>query len=156
MAYIKPQSPLKLGEDHIYPLTTYDQILMPDGSRWEGLLDTGNKLFINRFTMTLPADSWVLENEEGPYTQQISLSGILSKDVPIIDINMAGINTKDAVAELKNNWALVDNYEIISNDTIKFSCWEEPPAIDLPLKLIAFSASSVAEIEYPLAEEAIF
>lgn len=36
MAYIKPQSPLKLGEDHIYPLTTYDQILMSDGSRWDG------------------------------------------------------------------------------------------------------------------------
>lgn len=156
MAYIKPQSPLKLGEDYIYPLTTYDQILMPDGSRWEGILDTGNNLFINRFTMTLPANSWVLENEEGPYTQQISLSGILLKDVPIIDINMAGINTKEAIAELKNNWALVDNYEIVSNDTIKFSCWEESPTIDLPLKLIAFSSSSIAEIEYPLAEEAIF
>ena len=156
MAYIKPQSPLKLGEDYIYPLTTYDQILMPDGSRWEGLLDVGNNLFINRFTMTLPADNWILENEEGPYTQQISLSGILSKDVPIIDINMTGKNTKDAIAELKNNWALVDNYEIVSNDTIKFSCWEESPTIDLPLKLIAFSSSSVAEVEYPLAEEAIF
>ena len=156
MAYIKPQSPLKLGEDHIYPLTTYDQILMPDGSRWEGILDVGNNLFINRFTMTLPADNWILENEEGPYTQQISLSGILSKDVPIIDINMAGKNTKDAIAELKNNWALVDNYEIVSNDTIKFSCWEESPTIDLPLKLIAFSSSSIAEVEYPLAEEAIF
>lgn len=36
MAYIKPLSPLKLGEDHIYPLTTYDQIILPDGSRWNG------------------------------------------------------------------------------------------------------------------------
>ena len=36
MAYLKPQSPIKNGQDHIYPLTTYDQIIMPDGSRWNG------------------------------------------------------------------------------------------------------------------------
>ena len=37
MRYEKPQSPLKLGENHIYPLTTYDQIILEDGSRWDGL-----------------------------------------------------------------------------------------------------------------------
>lgn len=36
MAYLKPQSPITNGEDHIYPLTTYDQVIMPDGSRWNG------------------------------------------------------------------------------------------------------------------------
>lgn len=36
MAYLKPQSPIKNGEDRIYPLTTYDQIIMADGSRWNG------------------------------------------------------------------------------------------------------------------------
>lgn len=39
MAYFKPQSPLKKGSDHIYPLTTYDQIIMEDGSRWNGKAD---------------------------------------------------------------------------------------------------------------------
>ena len=32
MAYLKPQSPIKNGEDHVYPLTTYDQIVMSDNS----------------------------------------------------------------------------------------------------------------------------
>ena len=36
MAYYKPQSPIKNGEDYIYPLTTYDQIITSDGSRWNG------------------------------------------------------------------------------------------------------------------------
>lgn len=37
MAYLKPQSPIKKDADYIYPLTTYDQIIMPDGSsRWDG------------------------------------------------------------------------------------------------------------------------
>lgn len=37
MAYLKPQSPLKNGEDHIYPLTTSDQIIMNDGQRLSGV-----------------------------------------------------------------------------------------------------------------------
>ena len=35
MAYLKPQSPIKYNEDHIYPLTTADQVILSDGSRLE-------------------------------------------------------------------------------------------------------------------------
>lgn len=34
---VKPQSPLMLGENDILPLTSYDQIIMPDGTRWNGM-----------------------------------------------------------------------------------------------------------------------
>lgn len=37
MAYLKPQSPIKYKEDHIYPLTTIDQIIMDDGNRLSGV-----------------------------------------------------------------------------------------------------------------------
>lgn len=37
MAYLKPQSPIKFNEDHIYPLTTVDQIIMDDGNRLSGV-----------------------------------------------------------------------------------------------------------------------
>ena len=62
MAYIKPQSPLKLGEDHIYPLTTYDQIIMDDGSRWDGISTEGNSLRLdltNAEQGTLPSGNVV-------------------------------------------------------------------------------------------------
>ena len=36
MAYLKPQSPIKNGDDYIYPLTTIDQVIMSDGSRLGG------------------------------------------------------------------------------------------------------------------------
>ena len=35
-AYLKPQSPILYKNDYIYPLTTYDQIILADGSRWDG------------------------------------------------------------------------------------------------------------------------
>lgn len=37
MAYLKPQSPIKLGENHVYPLTTVDQVVMSDGKRLSGV-----------------------------------------------------------------------------------------------------------------------
>lgn len=32
----KPQSPIMNGDEGVYPLTTFDQIIMADGSRWNG------------------------------------------------------------------------------------------------------------------------
>jgi len=34
--HIYPQAPIKYKGDYIYPLTRYDQIIMRDGSRWNG------------------------------------------------------------------------------------------------------------------------
>lgn len=36
MAYLKPQSPMKNGDNYIYPLTTIDQVIKADGSRLGG------------------------------------------------------------------------------------------------------------------------
>lgn len=36
MAIYKPQSPIEKGEHYIYPLTTHDQVILPNGSRWDG------------------------------------------------------------------------------------------------------------------------
>lgn len=35
---IKPQSPIKSGSIGILPLTSYDQIIMADGTRWNGVV----------------------------------------------------------------------------------------------------------------------
>lgn len=37
-AYLKPQSPILYKNDYIYPLTTYDQVILADGSRWDGII----------------------------------------------------------------------------------------------------------------------
>ena len=43
--YKKLQTPLTDGESFYYPVTTYDQIIMPDGiSRWDGTVGSDNSL----------------------------------------------------------------------------------------------------------------
>lgn len=42
--FLKPQSPIQDGEDYILPITSYDQIIMPDGvSRWDGVSGSAKK-----------------------------------------------------------------------------------------------------------------
>ena len=46
--FLKPQSPIQDGEDYILPITSYDQILMPDGvSRWDGVSGSEAKVTVN-------------------------------------------------------------------------------------------------------------
>lgn len=38
----KPQSPLMIDDTYIYPLTYHDQIILPNGGRWDGVPTTVN------------------------------------------------------------------------------------------------------------------
>lgn len=78
MAYLKPQAPLQKGEDHIYPLTTYDQIVMPDGKRWNG--NTAIPQILSQ-AASLPLANWVADESEETYSQTVAVEGIT------IDVN---------------------------------------------------------------------
>lgn len=127
---------------------------MPDGNRWDGTASGGSELYINHYTLSLPAADWVLESEDGPYIQNIDVSGVTINDLPLADIDMSLANRTN-IGELKNNWALIDNYKPTSDNVITFFCWEEAPTIDLSIKVIVFSGSAAAAT-YPYAEEASF
>lgn len=85
MAYLKPQSPIKYNEDHIYPLTTVDQIIMNDGNRLSGVGvylekpeesdDTTTETGVNADTLggILPSD-FVLDSELDSYKTEVSNS----------------------------------------------------------------------------------
>lgn len=88
MAYLKPQSPLIIGEDHIYPLTTYDQIINKDGSRVTEVADGKNIPYL--YSATFQIDGW---SGEGPYTQTAMLSSINSGG----DVNVNSVFTSPAM-----------------------------------------------------------
>ena len=80
MAYLKPQSPIKNGEDHIYPLTTYDQIILEDGSRWNGeaVESINGKTGVVNLTYSDVNAASVSHTHDGTYTTSnltFSLSG---------------------------------------------------------------------------------
>lgn len=64
MAYKKPTYPLEIGEDYIYPITTYDQIINADGTRPEDIAETKDIPYL--YAATFLMSDW---SGSGPYTQ---------------------------------------------------------------------------------------
>lgn len=136
MAYLKPQSPLKKGEDHIYPLTTYDQIIMANGSRWDGKSSSGSaSILASRAEVVLPANNWVGMNntEEPPYYINCSVPKILEEDLYSVDVNMDAVNV-DNYSEYLENYALITR-TLSEDGIVKFMCYGEKPTIDLTINV---------------------
>lgn len=68
----------------------------------------------------------------GPYTQAVSVSGILATDMPHI---MPVYSTTNSTAiSQKEAWACVSKAETSAN-TITFTCFEEKPSTDIPIQI---------------------
>lgn len=86
MAYYKPQSPIKNGEDHIYPLTTVDQVMLDDGSRLN--------------TKFVTVDIGDEETGTVPYTNADQLGGKPASEYALKSNTVSSINGKTGVVEL--------------------------------------------------------
>lgn len=71
---IKLQSPLidKNG-DQVYPLTTYDQVILPDNSRWDGSLLQGQA---GNISMTHLSSNYALSSGPSAVFLRIKVAGV--------------------------------------------------------------------------------
>lgn len=81
------------------------------------------------YTATLLSSSW---SNSAPYTQTVNISGILSTDVPIIDVVLSS-TTSTAKSQMES-WSFVSKIDI-SSGSILATCFEEKPTIDIPIQL---------------------
>jgi len=81
------------------------------------------------YTATLQAANW--SGSEAPFSQSVSVSGILSTDTPIIDVVMSG--TYDTDIERSSQWNYV--YRAVTEaNSITFYA-KTKPTIDLPVQI---------------------
>lgn len=137
MAYLKPQSPLKQGEDYIYPVTTYDQVITPTGERWNGTIvratdtepedaeiwiDTSDGIesslevmradAIKYLAFSIGTGDWVLSNSV--YTYTISKGAITST---MALLNLAIDATSQSYLSAAIEWETTDGALILSTTT---------------------------------------
>lgn len=93
----------------------------------DALLNT--KATTNLYTATLLSSGW---SSSAPYTQTVSVSGILSTDTPIADV-VLDVVTSTAMTQI-SAWMCVSNIET-SNGEITATCFENKPEIDIPIQL---------------------
>ena len=87
------------------------------------------KATTNLYTATLLSSGW---SSSAPYTQTVSVSGILSTDTPIADV-VLDVVTSTAMTQI-SAWMCVSKIET-ANGSITATCLEEKPTIDIPIQL---------------------
>ena len=87
------------------------------------------KATTNLYTATLLSSGW---SSSAPYTQTVSVSGILSTDTPIADV-VLDVVTSTAMAQI-SAWMCVSNIET-ADGSITATCFENKPEIDIPIQL---------------------
>ena len=68
----------------------------------------------------------------GPYTQTISINGLLSTDNPIVDVVLS--DDTESSKTILGNWSHVSR--IVTNDrSITVYCYDTKPTVSIPIQL---------------------
>lgn len=89
-----------------------------------------SKASTNLYTATIPTSGW---SGSAPYTLEVTINGILSTDVPNIDIDLSSANT-DTAKKIIEEWTKVGRITTAANK-ITVYCYEEKPSVALPIQL---------------------
>ena len=115
--------------------------------------DAVNKLYadtrviLETYAVTLSSSSWT--GSAAPYSQTVTVSGILATDTPYIA--PAFSSTSSTAVSQQQAWNLVSMAESFDGSII-FSCFEKKPLTDIPLKIevVRYGCTAVdgSEVSY--------
>lgn len=88
-----------------------------------------NTIRNKEYYCTLSASNW---GTEFPYTQSITVNGILASDVPIADVNLSDESLD--VVEVLNAWGAIARIKTINNGIVAY-CYSDVPTLDIPIIL---------------------
>lgn len=146
MAYTAPL--LDANEETVYPQTKAAVVFMSDNSTAESAINTVKTDAANAKTIADEAaavaaskattsiytasvgTTW--SGSEAPYTQTIAVSGILSTDTPIVDVNLASIAYADKSAVIED-YAKI--YRITTADGSITVYSDDVTSVAVPLQL---------------------
>lgn len=125
----KPTKLSDFANDGVFITNTTDDLVnYYTKSEDNALLST--KATTALYTATLLASGW--SGSAAPYTQTVSVTGILATDTPIADV-VLDQSTPTAISQIEA-WMSVSKIET-ADGSITATCLEELPAIDIPIQL---------------------
>lgn len=84
------------------------------------------------YSGTLTSGGW---SSSAPYSQTVTISGILATDTPFADVNMSSASTGDAGNNLIEAWSFVGRITVTADNTVVAYCYDEKPTINIPFVL---------------------
>ncbi len=91
----------------------------------------GQKASTAAYTALFSADGW---SASAPYSQTVSVTGLLSTDNPLVDVSLSDAGTAEAGKARTDAWTFVGRVEAGAG-TVTAYCYEEKPTVDLPVIL---------------------
>ena len=82
-------------------------------------------VFSTTITGSNASSDWTQATGSDPYIATMTVTGILSTDTPVVDINLSSVTYAD-VPDVQNSWALVYRVEASADDEVKFYATNEP------------------------------
>lgn len=128
----KPTIPTKTSEltnDSNFVVSSNLANVATSGS-YNDLSDKPTIPTVSDYSASLLSSGW--NGSSAPYTQTVSVQGILATDTPIVDVVLDS-STSTAISQ-NNSWAFVSKIET-SADSITATCLESKPEVDLPIQL---------------------
>lgn len=118
----------------LFPRTKVNAITDDNGIGLNILLENIETSLVKKatttsYTGTFSSSGW---SSTAPYTQSITVDGILVTDNPFVDIDLSNVSDGSAVTEA---WNCVSRVTASANDTITVYCYEEKPTVDIPIIL---------------------
>ena len=95
--------------------------------------DAANKSYADTKAVTETYKGTFLSSgwsSSAPYTQAITVEGVLSTDYPFVDIDLSDVS--DAVSVIEG-WKLVGRCTVSADNNVIAYCYEEAPAVDIPI-----------------------
>lgn len=86
--------------------------------------------YLFNFSATLSATSWL--GDAAPYTQTVTITGLLSTDRPIVDVALTGTASTDTA--ILEAWGLVSRITT-ADGSITAVCYEDKPEVDIPIQM---------------------
>ena len=112
--------------DILYPVTTMENVI-----DLQTTLDT--KATAKQFVINLTASGWSGNGTTTPYTQQVSVSGVLSTDNLIVSVVPS--DTYTTAVDQVNQFQYI-SYTTALNNAIKVTCVSRKPTIPLTLRVL--------------------
>lgn len=112
--------------DYLKGKEKIDQKIANAQKAGDDALKTANtKAETKTYKGSLLASGW---SESAPFTQTVTIAGMLSTDYPFVDIDLSEVENAQSVIEA---WNMVGRITVSGDNTIIAYCYEEAPAVDI-------------------------
>lgn len=112
----------------------YNAILAELEANLQAVYDGVEKVNVTEYSATLTVAGWT---GSGPYTQEVTLAGILGSDTPFVDVDMSGLSTLDDMSDAQDAFGLILK-GVCGAGKITFTSSAKPKtAIHIKIKVVA-------------------